>query len=151
MYERFAQLLEEAKVSSYRVSKDTGISQTTLSAWKLGLSTPKLDKLEAIAKYFDVTLDWLLGKTNDKKGYAGIDLLVREGQPKFAPKQPKDLKKLLKDEKITLNGRLMTDEDKEKMYKIIEAAFWDAKAMNKRKKSIEFTESASESRYSIKE
>ena len=151
MYERFAILLEENGLSTYRFSKETGIPQTTLSSWKTGGSSLKVDKLEKIADYFHVSVDWLLGKTDDRQGYAGIEMFVREGQPKFASQQPKDLKKLLKDEKIALNGRLMTDEDKEKMYKIIEAAFWDAKAMNKRKKSIEFTESASESRYSIKE
>ena len=34
---------------------------------------------------------------------------------------------------MTLNGRMMSDEDKEKMMRIIEAAFYEAKEMNKRK------------------
>ena len=48
-------------------------------------------------------------------------------------KVPKDLKKNLEDEEVTLNGRMMSDEDKEKMMRIIEAAFYEAKEMNKRK------------------
>ena len=48
-------------------------------------------------------------------------------------KVPKDLKKILEDEEVTLNGRMMSDEDKEKMIRIIEAAFYEAKEMNKRK------------------
>lgn len=48
-------------------------------------------------------------------------------------KVPKDLKKILEDEEVTLNGRMMSDEDKEKMMRIIEAAFYEAKEMNKRK------------------
>lgn len=48
-------------------------------------------------------------------------------------KVPKDLKKILEDEEVTLNGRMMSDEDKEKMMRIIEAAFYEAKKMNKRK------------------
>ena len=48
-------------------------------------------------------------------------------------KVPKDLKKILEDEEVTLNGRMMSDEDKEKMMRIIEAAFYEAKEMNRRK------------------
>lgn len=48
-------------------------------------------------------------------------------------KVPKDLKKILEDEEVTLNGRMMSAEDKEKMMRIIEAAFYEAKEMNKRK------------------
>ena len=42
--------------------------------------------------------------------------------------------KLLEKEEYTLNGVLVNQEDKEKLKRIIEAAFWDAKEKNKRKK-----------------
>ena len=61
MYERFALLLAENNVTPYRVSKDTGIATATLSDWKNGRSTPKNDKLQKIADYFNVSLDWLTG------------------------------------------------------------------------------------------
>jgi len=39
----------------------------TLSQWKNGRSTPKVDKLQKIADYFGVTIDYLLnGKENSK-------------------------------------------------------------------------------------
>lgn len=57
MYETFEKLLEEKGVTAYRVSLDTGISQTTLSDWKLGKSKPKVDKLKKLADYFDVPLE----------------------------------------------------------------------------------------------
>lgn len=43
MYEIFAQLLEKYNVTPYKVSKETGVAQTTLSDWKRGRSTPKSD------------------------------------------------------------------------------------------------------------
>ena len=43
------------------------------------------------------------------------------------------MKKILEEEAVTLNGRLLSDADKEKMFRIVEAAFYEAKAMNKRK------------------
>lgn len=61
MYEIFSKLLQEKGVSAYKVSKETGIPQATLSDWKRGVSTPKSDKLQKIADYFGVTLDYLMG------------------------------------------------------------------------------------------
>lgn len=53
-YKIFSKLLKENKVSPYEVSRATGISQATLSGWKSGRSQPKIDKLQKIAKYFDI-------------------------------------------------------------------------------------------------
>lgn len=64
MYERFSELLQNYGVTAYKVSKETGISQQTLSDWKQGKSTPKLDKLQKIADYFNVPLDYLTGNDN---------------------------------------------------------------------------------------
>ena len=41
------------------------MSQPTLSEWKKGTYTPKQDKLQKIADYFGVTLDYLMGNTSD--------------------------------------------------------------------------------------
>lgn len=69
MYERFAKLLDENGVTAYRVSKETGIATATLSDWKNGRSVPKQDKLLKIAEYFDVSLDYLLGKSDIRNPY----------------------------------------------------------------------------------
>ena len=58
MYEKFSKLLHDYGVSAYKVSKETGISQTTFSDWKKGKSQPKVDKLQKIADYFHVPLDY---------------------------------------------------------------------------------------------
>lgn len=60
LYKKFKQLLEERNITAYRVWKDTGIPQSTLSDWKSGRSTPKVDKLIKIANYFEVPLEELL-------------------------------------------------------------------------------------------
>lgn len=60
MYSVFAQLLQKYGVTSYKVSKDTGIAQSVLSAWKNGISTPKGDKLEILARYFNVSVEYLM-------------------------------------------------------------------------------------------
>lgn len=62
MYDIFEKLLKERGVTAYRVAKETGISTATLTQWKNGTSIPKQDKLQKIADYFGVTLDYLSGR-----------------------------------------------------------------------------------------
>ena len=57
MYDAFKKLMDERGLTSYRVSLDTGIPQTTLSDWKNGRSKPKVDKLKILADYFGVSLE----------------------------------------------------------------------------------------------
>ncbi|MDE7194477.1 MAG: helix-turn-helix domain-containing protein [Oscillospiraceae bacterium] len=70
MYERFVELLQEQGVTAYRVSKETGVTQTTLSDWKTGRAAPKMATLQKIADYFGVTLDWLCGNSDERSGYS---------------------------------------------------------------------------------
>lgn len=68
MYEIFEQLLQKYGLSAYKVSKETGITQSTLSDWKRGRSTPKTENMKKIADYFGVTVDYLMtGKEETPK------------------------------------------------------------------------------------
>lgn len=60
MYEVFEQLLQKYGVTPYKVAKEAGVTQTALSNWKSGRSTPTTKTLQKIADYFGVTLDFLL-------------------------------------------------------------------------------------------
>ena len=79
MYEIFSELLQKYGVTAYKVSKETGVSQSTLSDWKRGISTPKQDKLQKIANYFDVSLTYLLtGDENEQKNEKSSELNARD-------------------------------------------------------------------------
>ncbi len=73
MYTRFMQLLQEKDITAYRVSKETGVTQTTLSDWKTGRATPKTATLQKIADYFGVSLDWLTGKSKYRNNQEYMD------------------------------------------------------------------------------
>lgn len=69
MYQIFADLMARAGVKTADVAKATGINASTLSAWKNGEYTPKADKLQRIADYFGISLDYLT--TGDQDTPAG--------------------------------------------------------------------------------
>lgn len=60
MYPKYAELRNSAGVTDYKVAKDTGISTSTLTNWKYGRYTPKVDKLSKIATYFNVSVNYFL-------------------------------------------------------------------------------------------
>lgn len=59
MYEIYSDLLKKFGVRNIDVSRATGIPPSTFSDWKKGKSSPKTDKLQKIADYFNVSLDYL--------------------------------------------------------------------------------------------
>lgn len=95
MYEIFEQLLQKRGITAYRVSKDTGITQTLLSNWKNGKSVPNMHNLKKIADYFNVTIDYLLEgeekKDNDFSELEGVYLsYAKEAQDNGI--DPEDIK-----------------------------------------------------------
>lgn len=77
MYEIFVKLLEKYGVTAYKVSKATGIAGSTFTDWKTGRSTPKQDKLQKIADYFGVTVDYLMTGKDEPKEMAS-ELTARD-------------------------------------------------------------------------
>ena len=67
MYKKFADLLGENNKTAYQVSKETGIAQSVLSDWKTGRSKPKFDKLMALAKHFNVPVEYFAEKDEEKE------------------------------------------------------------------------------------
>ncbi|MCI2161178.1 MAG: helix-turn-helix transcriptional regulator [Oscillospiraceae bacterium] len=65
MYDRLLKLMKENNITPYRLSKETGITQATLSRWKTGKTDPSIETLKKIADYFGVSLDYLLGDVSD--------------------------------------------------------------------------------------
>lgn len=64
-WERFESLCNESKRKPNRVAAETGISSASITKWKRG-TIPNPDSLGKIAEYFCVSIDYLLGKTDQK-------------------------------------------------------------------------------------
>lgn len=107
---------------------EKGINPTTGKPF-----APTVETLNKIAEATGVSIDTLIPMLDGNQLVTLNDNSDNNTNNPQTKKVPKDLKKILEDEEVTLNGRMMSDEDKEKMMRIIEAAFYEAKEMNKRK------------------
>ncbi len=66
LVERIKNLSNERKITFAEVERKVGISNGQIRRWDT--SSPKIENLEKIANYFDVSTDYLLGRT-DKRCY----------------------------------------------------------------------------------
>lgn len=74
-WERLNQLINEKNITFYKVSKETGISQGTFSQWRSNPKTnPQKDLINKIAKYFNVSVDYLLGKTDERNNILNVEV-----------------------------------------------------------------------------
>ncbi len=64
--DRLILLRESHGLDQSQLAKILGFrSRSSVSLWELGLRTPKLWKLQVIAEYFNVSMDYLTGNTDD--------------------------------------------------------------------------------------
>lgn len=58
-------IMEERGITSYRMAKETGISESLFSKWRAKPSSKiSSEFLVAIADYLDCSVDYLLGRTD---------------------------------------------------------------------------------------
>ncbi len=48
------------------LAKDVGVSKGIVSMWENGLREPNMDSLIKLADYFNVTIDYLVGRTKKR-------------------------------------------------------------------------------------
>ena len=62
--ERLKELRREKNLLQSELAKDLHVCKSAISGWEIGRNQPNYDLLIEIAEYFEVTIDYLLGKTN---------------------------------------------------------------------------------------
>ena len=65
---RLRELLAESGKMQKDICDELGISKQKLSNWKTGYSEPNFDDIIMLAKYFDVSTDYLLGLSDEYEG-----------------------------------------------------------------------------------
>lgn len=70
--DRIKELCEEKNISINKLETDCGFGRGYVS--KLGKSTPNSQKLQKIADYFDVSLDYLMTGEPDQTANQGVSL-----------------------------------------------------------------------------
>lgn len=166
--QRITALRNYRRLTQEQVAKALGVKRARYNAWENGIANPDHKMLAAIARFYGVTVDFLLGLPHPEgttmlsddmyaDGYTDetfFEELEKELERNYKPKSSataheeqehsipswatckdvRDFKKMLEeDAPVMFDGVPLDEEDKEKVLKVLEAIFWDAKKKNKRK------------------
>lgn len=88
MYEVYCKLRNEKGLKDADIVKATGITKSTFSDWKSGRSKPKQDKLQKIADFLEVSVDYLMtGEEKEGDKYYLNDETAQVAQEIFENKE----------------------------------------------------------------
>lgn len=62
---RILELMQNEGLTAHQLEVRAGLSNASVQAWRNGRNKPSLDAISKLSDYFDVSVDYLLGKTND--------------------------------------------------------------------------------------
>lgn len=107
------------------IADKLGISRARYSHYENDRVQPDTELLQKMAELFNVSVDFLLGRTDQ----------VNESSPDWASsRDKKDLKKVLGESEVMFDGVPLNEADRQRIQGFMESMFWEAKQMNKRKK-----------------
>ena len=116
----FGEKLKKLRVSRNMTQDELGLifephlAQSTIGTYERGLRQPSLENLVRIAEYFNVSVDYLLGLSEE---VSTINTYKEEN--------PKELKEFLGRNTVLFNGSELNSEEKQRMIDILTGLFWD--------------------------
>lgn len=127
------ELRKEKKMSQSELGKFIGVSQTTVTAWETGRAEPSSTFVSKLADLFNVSTDYLLGRSDSKK--EPYYELTEKEKNDIAVQAEKLMDGIESGENLNFYGEPATEEQKERLLIAVQTAM----EMNKRKAKKKFT------------
>lgn len=112
-YKRLEELRLKTGLTKREIAEKFNIAESTYGKWELGKRKPDLDTLSSLAEFFDVSADYLLGKTMDPTP-------SRKKKPTPETVGPV-LTSVLKEAGYLKDGNPLTDEEADRLLKYLMA------------------------------
>ncbi|MFC0525815.1 helix-turn-helix domain-containing protein [Pontibacillus salicampi] len=107
---RLRELRKGTGLNQEEISKRFGVARTTYAMYEQGQRTPDYETLQKMADYFEVTTDYLLGRS-DKPSYTAAEEKSEED---------KELEKLLDDPNFSIAFKEFSESPEENREKALE-------------------------------
>ena len=74
--DRLKTLRKDKKLTQAKAAELFGVSRTCYSSWELGQSCPPLEDLFSLCEFFDVSADFLIGRSDNQKSHKSIPVSI---------------------------------------------------------------------------
>lgn len=129
--ERIAMLRKERGWNQQQLADKINVSQSTLAMWETDKRRPNTDALNDLADIFNVSLDFLMYRTNKRRYYELTDKDTKD----IAKQAQQIIDGMNADASVNFYGEPMTNEQKQSMKDIIEMGL----RINREKAKKKFT------------
>lgn len=97
---KIKELRQKKGINQAELAKVFGVSQQTISSYEKGIREPDIETLNNLSDFFNVSLDYLLGKTNIPDTVETLALSRKDGYeddlPEEAKKEIENFKEFIK-------------------------------------------------------
>ena len=100
LYQRIKQLCSRKGITIAKLEFDLGFGNSSIKKWEKS-SSPSIDKIVKVATYFDVSIDYLMGRTDIESSMSEIigdeDIIsFQRARQKMTPKDREKMMQMLK-------------------------------------------------------
>lgn len=106
--DRLKEVRKKKLLTQVQLAEALHIASGTVAMWEVGKREPNFEMVTRIANFFDVSLDYLLGRTDDPKGYiikapaeladAGVVSVEKSGGDQLTPEEVAAIRAMLERE-----------------------------------------------------
>jgi len=111
--ERLKELRKEKELTQQDIADLLKVAKTTYSSYEQGLNKPSIDTLLILAKFYNVSTDYLLGVTDIKYNQDELDF--------YNQVKEKDIDQLIKMYNLTLGDQAMDEKEERILIKLIKS------------------------------
>jgi len=100
LYYRIKQLCHRKRITIAKLEADLGFGNSSIKKWEKS-SSPSIDKIVKVAIYFDVSIDYLMGRTDIESSMSDIigdeDIIsFQRARQKMTPKDRERMMQMLR-------------------------------------------------------
>lgn len=101
--ERLILLRHENKCTQTKLASQVGVDKTTINKYEKGTASPSYEMLWKLSEFFDVSVDYLIGKSNSYNGDPTTSKAITEAVELIESMSSDDMEKAIKMLKILSN------------------------------------------------
>ncbi|MFP4041880.1 MAG: helix-turn-helix domain-containing protein [Bacteroidales bacterium] len=113
---RLRKLRNEAELTQEELAKKIGVSRATVAGYETKGKEPPYSTLQKLSDVLGCSTDYLLGRTNERKS---PERVKEEYENKYKIDNPKEIKELLEEYNVHLDGEVLSEKDKQDMINVL--------------------------------